>query len=271
MVQAMEIALISPIRILFLLAFLLLTPSLGRAQITQLNTYHHQKLLKGEFQILVWNIYGGSKDGFQSDASNLMTHADIAIFQEANLASELSDFLKQTDFGWQHATSFKWGKKKMGVATGSQTRPTKITPLKSLHREVGFTSRKTSLALYFNIQGEAHQLLILNTHSINFQTTGVYQKELDHILRLVKNHQGPVILAGDFNSWNLERYQYLIEQTNLHGLDQIKFQKSPTSSPLNKNLPLDHIFYKGLKLKSSEVRDEIESSDHLPLTATFEL
>ena len=56
-----------------------------------------------------------------------------------------------------------------------------------------------------------NSLLILNVHAINFRENQRYGIELERFLNLLKAHKGPMILAGDFNSWNKKRMDKLQE------------------------------------------------------------
>lgn len=246
-------------------------PKKTPARLTQINQFQMQSLQRGDLAVLVWNIYGGSKQGFQADSNHLLANTDIAIFQEANLSSSLLTFFQQTDLAWQHAKSFQWRQTKMGVSIGSQAKPNKVTPLLSKNKELSFTTRKTNLIHTYSIQGHPQSLMVFNTHTINFQTTAVFKEEIDQMIEAMLSHKGPLIFAGDFNTWNKGRYLYLMQKVHELKLKTIVFAKKRTTSPLDKSLPLDHIFYRDLKLKQAEVLDHISSSDHLPMKAIFEL
>lgn len=240
------------------------------AEITKINQSQSKVISSNSFEILVWNIYGGKKQGFENDFLSIVESYDFILLQEANLAKELEEVFIKTEPAWTHATSFVWNNKKMGVSTGSNIKPSQSTRLLSKNRELGFTTRKTSLIQLYEISGSKQQLMIVNTHAINFRGTDAYKQEVDQILDAIKSHSGPVIFAGDFNAWKQTRADYLVLQTKNMGFKEVSFQKQRTSSPFNKDLPLDRIFFKGLKLISSDVLDQINSSDHLPLSAKFE-
>lgn len=254
----------------FNLILILLFSFTSLGQVTKINNPTQKQISKPTIEILVWNIFGGKKEGFEDDFMSLMDGYDIFLLQEANLAKDLEEILLKSEPSWTHATSFIWNKKKMGVSTGSNIEPNQSTRLLSKNRELGFTTRKTSLIQLFKISGRKEQLMLVNTHAINFRGTKAYKEEIDQIIAVIKDHSGPVIFAGDFNAWKQSRADYLVLKTNEMGFQEVPFQKQRTSSPFNKNLPLDRIFYKGIKLISFDVLDQILSSDHLPLSAKFE-
>lgn len=237
--------------------------------VSRINSYQYQDLPSGKLKVLVWNVYGGKKDHFVDDFNDLYTQYDLALFQEANLSDDLLDILKNSQFGWEHATSFKWLNTRMGVATGSLHSPTQSIGIKSVNKELGFTTRKTSLLTKFKIQGQSEELAILNVHALNFRGNKAYKQEVDQFFEKLKDHQGPMIVAGDFNTWNKDRLEYLQKRMNELSLTEVDFKESRTKAPIGDKLELDRIFYRGLDLNDSKVLVDIETSDHLPLTIEF--
>lgn len=83
----------------------------------------------------------------------------------------------------------------------------------------------------------------------------------------------PIILMGDFNDWHLRIHKYLTLKAGLLEVSQHSasrpFLTFPSTSP---RLPLDRIYYRGLKLDQSEVlggKDWTHLSDHRPILAKF--
>jgi endonuclease/exonuclease/phosphatase (EEP) superfamily protein YafD len=240
--------------------------------LTQINKFKINELAKDRFQILVWNVYGGKLQGFENDLNTMIKDSDFYLLQEANLTTEMQNVLGQINSGWMHATSFtKLNKVKMGVSTGSLISPINSTPFRSKNRELGFTTRKTSLITTYKIKQNKQNLMIVNTHAINFRGSTAFKEEIDRLVLKMKGHQGPLIFAGDFNTWSKARADYLVTKVVELKLKEVPFKKQRSSSPFDKTLPLDRAFYRGLKLIDSEVLDQIQSSDHLPLKIMFEL
>ena len=88
-------------------------------------------------------------------------------------------------------------------------------------------------------------------------------------------HDAPLIVAGDFNDWHGKIERHFHEQLNLqevfqeqHGGYALTF---PAWMPL---LPMDRIYYRGLKPVTSERLAKAPwqmLSDHIPLSARFRL
>tara|TARA_B100000446_G_scaffold32523_2_gene27956 strand:+ start:4345 stop:5055 length:711 start_codon:yes stop_codon:yes gene_type:complete len=83
----------------------------------------------------------------------------------------------------------------------------------------------------------------------------------------------PLILMGDFNDWHLRIHKHLTLDVGLQEVSQYMgrhpFSTFPANSP---TLPLDRIYYRGLKLDHSEVlagEDWSQLSDHRPIFAKF--
>ncbi len=104
------------------------------------------------------------------------------------------------------------------------------------------------------------------------------QKQLREIVNYIDENipkAEPLILAGDFNDWQLRGEKLLGELSNFkaaHYSDTGKILRTyPAHLPL---LSLDRVYYRGLNWLGSEVlpiSSRELSSDHLPIRATFSL
>jgi len=81
-------------------------------------------------------------------------------------------------------------------------------------------------------------------------------------------HEGAMIVAGDFNTWNKKRLQKLHEVREKLGLKMVPFAKT-SGVKIFMGKQLDFIFYRGLELVESKALAEHGLSDHNPLFATF--
>jgi endonuclease/exonuclease/phosphatase (EEP) superfamily protein YafD len=96
------------------------------------------------------------------------------------------------------------------------------------------------------------------------------------------NHSGPILMAGDFNTWNQKRLQLVKEITSEVKLNEVTdFPMGRTTGDLNsdfwneflgvdKDLPLDRFFFSGFKPTSARVLN-FNSSDHTPILVRLEL
>jgi endonuclease/exonuclease/phosphatase (EEP) superfamily protein YafD len=232
----------------------------------QSGKYVHESLAE-RFNLLVWNIHK-AEDGsiWQQDFKTLSQQSDIVLLQEGhqspvyqNATEELSTML------WSFVTSFVYKGFDTGVVIGSNTKPLKTSWLRSPGREPLLASPKMTALSEFDISVTKNNLLIANIHGINFVTNGTFYDHINQVIAALQKHDGPLIFAGDFNTWNSGRFKFLSESCEKLGLKIVNFKQDP------RKLPLDHIFYRGLTPTSSEILESITSSDHLPLRVGFKI
>jgi endonuclease/exonuclease/phosphatase (EEP) superfamily protein YafD len=149
-----------------------------------------------------------------------------------------------------------------GVATGSRVKPMKEEVIISDATEPISGTRKTILLSQFLVQWQAQPLLVANIHAINFVTLGVFKTQIKQLLARVREHEGPLIVAGDFNTWNTNRMNYLKTVFAPLGLTLV-------DAPNDRFLNLDHVFVRGLKVQTVNRFSHIRSSDHTPLKVNF--
>jgi endonuclease/exonuclease/phosphatase (EEP) superfamily protein YafD len=164
------------------------------------------------------------------------------------------------------AKSFRSGGEWTGVSTMSRWQPFESVPLRSPGSEPFTGTPKMSLISKYKIAGT--ELWIVNLHGLNFDIThGDFKDQIDDVIRKISVHAGPMIFAGDFNTWSKSRMEHLFHRTSELGLT-----RAPLESPMGIfNATLDHIFFRGINIKSTQLRTDIQSSDHLPLEIQFEL
>lgn len=153
-----------------------------------------------------------------------------------------------------------------GVLTASLVESISATAYLSEGQESLWGPHKSLLVSKFPLQN-GQELLILNVHALNFRENRRYARELEHFLLKIKKHRDPVIVAGDFNTWNKTRMDKLHELRERLGLHMVPFESNKIKSFMGHHL--DFIFYKGLKLLDHEVIEEDIISDHNPLLAKF--
>jgi endonuclease/exonuclease/phosphatase family metal-dependent hydrolase len=104
------------------------------------------------------------------------------------------------------------------------------------------------------------------------------QRQIDTLCARIDSHvphDAPLIVAGDFNDWRCVAeqrfYQHLALQEAFHGLHGRRARTFPVWLPV---LPMDRIYFRGLQPLSCERLLHApwpHLSDHVPLTATFQL
>lgn len=221
--------------------------------------------LPNQFKVLIWNVHK-AEDGtqWQNDFLKLSAQSDIALIQEAYLNTIYRTTIDSiSHFLFLFATSFIYNSYETGVSTGSHTKPIQTQWLRSTGREPIVNSPKMTLLTQYNLSQNKFNLLIANIHGINFVTNSTFFEQVNQVVQAIEKHDGPLIFAGDFNTWNDGRMKYLTEACKKLGLTHLQFKEEPRS------LALDHVFYRNLLPIQSKILSEVRSSDHYPLSITF--
>ena len=214
---------------------------------------------------LNWNIYKGNGENWQQDLSSFAQSHDVMTIQEATLDTEFTDILESHDFNWIMNTAFHLD----GIAAGVMT----VAGLDALH-SCGFKVTepliripKSTLISYYPINGSDQNLLVANIHGINFTLgIGLYREQLQKLYDAVQHHDGPMIVAGDFNSWSDDRVDEVNQLVSSLSLSTIEY-------PVNNKThffghAIDHVFYRQLEIVSNRVQ-QVSSSDHNPISVNF--
>ena len=224
-------------------------------------------------KLLVWNVYKGRhREKWAKDFLALGAGKDLILLQEALDDGWMPNIWLQDrpDYHWKMATSFSYGKTNTGVATGSRFQASFIDFLHGTERELFFLTPKVSLASKYKFTNskfkqKEHELLVINTHVVNFTTTAAFVRFIEELTELVKGHAGPLIVAGDFNTWNYKRWFHLLRILALLGIRPTEFENDP------RVLKLDHVFTRGFKVRRAHIHDQVFSSDHYPIEVWLEL
>jgi len=226
-----------------------------------------QGLNPDNITFLNWNIYKGNGENWKQDLSSFAREHDLMTIQEAMLDEHLTEVLDAHDFNWTMHAAFHLN----GVAAGVMN----VASTDFLH-SCGFSVNepiiripKAVLVSYYAIEGTDEKLLVANIHGINF-TLGVeaYRKQLDQLYDSITHHDGPMIVAGDFNSWSRERVlqmQFFVDRLALLKIEYVINNKTHVFGNA-----IDHVFYRQLELVNNEVI-QVSSSDHNPISVSFRL
>ena len=223
-----------------------------------------------EIEILVWNVYKAKRGrAFLKDFVELTKEKNFLLIQEMITSENMLSLLKNdlNNFFWKMAASFQYrNKQQTGVMTGAFVPHHESHFVRSQQRELGVLTPKVTLKSEFKISKiDDLNLMIVNTHAINFTSTSAFVSFIRDAVSLIGEHQGPLIFAGDFNTWNKFRWVELVQIFSILGLKEVKFHRDP------RKLKLDHIFVRGLTVKDAEILSDIQSSDHFPLKIRLSL
>lgn len=216
---------------------------------------------------LNWNIYKGNDEGWQHDLSAFSENHDVMTIQEATLSEDMTMLLESHGFNWVMNTAFYLDDTAAGVMNVASSRVIHSCGFKV--NEPLIWIPKSALVSYYPIAGSDEKLLVANIHGINF-TLGVsdYREQLEKLYDAVKHHDGPMIVAGDFNSWSDERMAIVHQLVKKLRLSALEYQVNNKTHLFGN--AIDHVFYRQLEPLKHEVQ-QVTSSDHNPISVNFRL
>lgn len=249
-----------------------------------------QHRLEGqELRILCWNVHKEvSDEPWQRDFQSLLTktQANLIVLQEALYNRQLTGFLKELYSQQNTALHWDFAPQLYDPRADSYSGVMTLAPAASKSRKAVLSNGlepvigtpKVSLLTTYRLpllktQSRRESLLVINIHAINFKITlQDFKEQLRALADLVTTHHGPVIFAGDFNTWRSARQQHLDQIADELKLKKVDFGDGVKAVFGN---PLDHIYYSANAFDfiegSAKVlsADEVKSSDHRPLLVTL--
>lgn len=217
--------------------------------------------------VLNWNIYKAREENWARDFDQLIKGQDIVLLQEAVLKEVMYQPLNRTHLNWNLNTAFYYDDVEAGVLTASTARPVRSCGLRA--QEPLTRIPKTMLVSEYRLSRGTDNLLVTNIHGINFTLgTEAYGQQIAALADAIREHHGPLIVAGDFNTWSDDRMAIVKQMAEQLSLKAVTYRNHNRLTIFGN--PLDHVFYRGLELVREE-SIEVTSSDHNPIKATFRL
>jgi endonuclease/exonuclease/phosphatase (EEP) superfamily protein YafD len=241
-----------------------------------------QSALPPRLTIVSWNVHKQSDKRLPTDlhAVLLQQRPALVFLQEATV--ELLDYTPIMPGHFAPSWYYPLLERSAtGVLTLSQVAPMRSEVMPTRWREFFFATPKVALATEYLMPNGA-RLLAVNVHCLNFERWGTLKlrSQLTALKALMAKHTGPILLAGDFNTWNWRRLQLvtalaqelqLIEVREFSGSIKTGDRRSAVLNWLlgiDRTLPLDRVYYRGLVPLSATVLP-FTSSDHRALQVTF--
>ena len=217
--------------------------------------------LPTRFTLLVWNAH---KLPMHRLAHCHLPPADLWLLQEARVTVEAPP-------PWPHwfmSPNLHRPRCDCGVLTASRYDLAPLRQFLSQRRELRWLTHKSALLTRHPLPG-GDALWLLNAHMLLTRGRRHLRAELDSWSEALAEHHGPLIVAGDFNTWSRTRLRLLRHWAERHGLiwpqpDHAHHVRHHAGQPL------DHLLYRDLTLERFEAL-ETPCSDHNPLWAHFSL
>lgn len=219
----------------------------------------------GLIQVTSWNMLKGKREGWSLEFEQLNRSDKLFLVQEAPKAQLVDQVFGEQV--WDFAPGYRTGDGETGVLTAAGVESTLSCQL--THREPWLRTAKATLVTRYPIMGLQQQLLVANIHAVNFTFgTSDFSKQLQDLFNILNLHDGPIILAGDFNAWNSARTEILESYVSSLELETVAFDSNLVKKFAG--YPLDFVFYRGLSIEDQSVK-EVVSSDHNMLQVRFSL
>lgn len=243
-------------------------------QRSQLDWYCHQSEpataaidINGKLNVLVWNIHKQADTDWQEALEHFSDGKQLILLQEASLTEQFKQWLNQQSWGASYVNAFKVFGTSSGVVNLAAQLPNKACAYTSV--EPWIQLPKSALYARYSLSN-GQNLVVINLHAINFTVgTTDFKLQVEQLKQAVAKHQGPLIIAGDFNTWSEARLKELRHIMQVLSMKEAKFSPDHRRLFIN-DLAFDHIFYRDLNLKSA-ISPLTTASDHNPMVAHFEL
>lgn len=216
--------------------------------------------------LFVWNIQKALNPDSLEDLERLAGEMDLVLIQEAKLEQRPVEALERARF-WSFAPGYRTASASTGVMTLSRKTP--LTHCYLTDREPWLRSPKAISVTEFGLESMEETLAVVNVHAVNF-TLGVgdFSRQIAKIEAVLVDHAGPVILAGDFNTWRPRRIEILQQLTERLRLTEISFDVDHRITPLGS--VVDRVFVRGLSAVAAST-EIVDTSDHNPISITLSL
>jgi endonuclease/exonuclease/phosphatase (EEP) superfamily protein YafD len=212
-------------------------------------------------RIASWNLHKGEDAGWQADLARFAAEHDVLLLQEAVLTPAMREVLERASYTWHMVGAFAQGDEERGVMIATRIPPLESCTLRAF--EPLFPLPKSAIVARYALEGHARPVAIANLHGINF-TLGIgrFTEQLEAVAAELARHDGPAILAGDFNTWSQQRHDLLHAVAARLGLISPEF--APDGRRRTFGLHLDHLFVRGFTVARAAAPD-VKSSDHNPI------
>jgi endonuclease/exonuclease/phosphatase (EEP) superfamily protein YafD len=219
------------------------------------------------FRVLTWNVHKGDGVGWLTDLASFGADHDLVLIQEARLSDPLRRVLRERDLHWALAWAFRFRDVDTGVLKAARARVDLACMLRAM--EPLTRVPKAVVVTRHPFAGLSTSLLVANVHAVNFTLgTSRLRAQLEAVATILARHDGPVILAGDFNTWSTARRRAVDAIALRLGLQAVSL--APDEGSRFFGDPVDQMYYRGL-VPSAAMALPVSSSDHNPVSAIFRL
>ena len=226
-------------------------------------------------EVVVWNTFKGKRERYYDVLSTETAQADLILLQEFRhdpvLETSHRDIFTGRDAGM--AVSFYTRPQQAaptGVCTVSAVRAMKSQFLLSRYFEPVTRTPKVAICTYYPIDDpqcpSENALVVLNSHGINFRLRRPFLDQMLQFELQLRHHAGPIVLVGDFNTWEQGRVRILETVARNIGLSYVQF---PPGIKSVRGRALDRVYVRGGTVTRQRVVRDSDASDHSMLAFQF--
>lgn len=216
-------------------------------------------------RVATWNIHKEADSGWEHDLSWLARDHDVLLLQEVTLDDALRRIIDGEHLHWIMASSFYFSDNDVGVLTAARVAPIAFCTARVV--EPLLRLPKSAIVTWFRLRDTKAALAVVNVHAINFSLSlATYRAQFEALALVLAGHDGPIVFAGDFNTWTDDRSEVVRTVAAKLGLTEITFAADRRSLFFGRQL--DHIWVRGLEVVDS-IAIPVTSSDHNPVAATL--
>ncbi|MDP9317447.1 MAG: endonuclease/exonuclease/phosphatase family protein [Chloroflexota bacterium] len=226
-------------------------------------------------EVDVWNTFKGKRERYYDVLSEQTADAELILLQEFR-HDPLLEMSHRRIFAGRDAdmaVSFYTRpnyEAPTGVCTVSAVRSLKTLFLLSRYQEPVTKTPKMAICTYYPIDRPDcppdEALLVLNSHGINFRLRRPFLDQMLQFEAQLRHHVGPIILVGDFNTWEQGRVRILEAVAHSIGLKHIAFPQGVKSV---RGHQLDRVYARGGDAVQQRVVVDPGASDHSMLSFKF--
>jgi endonuclease/exonuclease/phosphatase (EEP) superfamily protein YafD len=244
-------------------------PAAGVAHITIASNAQRCIVAKNmPLEIAVWNTFKGRRERYYDVLAAQTTDADLILLQEFRHDPDLEAIHRALFVGRDASMAISFytrpnQKAPTGVCTVSAVRSSKTLLVLSRYLEPVTRTPKTAICTYYPVERPdcplERALLVLNSHGINFRLRRPFLDQMLQFEAQLRHHAGPIILVGDFNTWEHGRVRILEALVRRIGLTHIRF---PTGIKTVGRHELDRVYVRGGDVVQQRVIVNAAASDH---------
>lgn len=231
---------------------------------------HQNKMVTPTLNVVCWNV---AKISHRPSCAALLNRwldyrvSNLVLFQESRLQPTMAQ--PYCNLSWVFSANIETPRQHFGVQTLFDGRCDQSVGLITRRQELGLATHKNTLITTHPL-ADGSLLMCVNIHAINFVPNAQFFSELERVFELISLHTGPLLIGGDFNTWNAARVRFVEQRMAQVGLLVVQHREPQFIKRFGRHR-LDHLFYRGLKFEDAWVVNTARVSDHNPLMARFRI